>query len=55
MKEGQCRNCGSVNIRLKEIQVRHINSRTMCLSSTETVHELECKACGWVVAAEKGA
>jgi len=55
MQDSQCRNCGSGNVRTKEIQVRHINSQTMGLSSTETVYELECKACGWVVTAEKAA
>jgi ribosomal protein L40E len=48
MQETQCRHCGSCEVRVKEIEIRHINSHTMALNAKEKVRELECQRCGWV-------
>ena len=50
MQEHQCRHCGSSEVLVKEIEVRHINSVTMVLNAKEVLKELECKHCGWIVA-----
>jgi hypothetical protein len=49
MQEVKCRNCGSHSVRVKEIELRHINPRSMALRSREIVRESECKSCGLVL------
>ena len=49
MQNAKCRNCGSHDIRVKDIEIRHLNANTMVLRSREMVREAECKACGLVL------
>lgn len=49
MQEARCRNCGSTSVRVKEIELRHINPSNMTIRSRETVRESECKSCGLVL------
>lgn len=55
MQETCCRHCGSTSVKLKEIEIRHINSRTMNIASKQKVTELECTGCGLVTSMDKAA
>ena len=49
MQQTQCHHCASTDVRVKDIEIRHINSHTMALNGKEKVQELECLRCGWVI------
>jgi len=49
MQDEKCRYCGSQDVRVRNIEIRQINSRTMALCSKENVRELECNRCGYVL------
>jgi ribosomal protein L40E len=53
MQEKRCRHCGSSAIKVKEIEIRHINSHNMSVASKQKVTELECMSCGLVISLDK--
>lgn len=49
MQDGKCRHCGSLDVRGKNLEIRHVNLNNMQPRSREMVRELECLSCGFVV------
>lgn len=41
-----CKLCGSHNVSIKEIELRHINS-SMKMTETHRLTELKCRDCDW--------
>jgi hypothetical protein len=52
MQEQKCRRCGSQNLKVKKFELRHVNSRTMKLNSSQKLTELECRECDWMITLE---
>lgn len=47
MQNKRCGSCGSQDTRIKEFEIRHVNSRTMKLNSSQKMKELVCRECDW--------
>jgi len=52
MQDKKCRACGSKNLRKKEFEIRHINSRTMAVNSSQKMLEIRCSDCEWSITDE---